>query len=204
MTTSLQPSQSQAVTIQLSGVNFALPGSLSLIGIATSQTNPEVADQDKASILITRTQGVAARLNPQSINLSGPGPATFLLLVENTGNVEGTYSATITSTSANVTANLIGLDGQPSQQIPRFILPAKSTGLLTLQANQSTVGDGNVAVEIMCVNTTGITATVTALIQRASVMVPEPPAFMLLLLMLFILGIFGIFYRCVRSGSNTG
>ena len=57
-----------------------------------------------------------------------PGTASFLLLVNNTGNVEDAYKADITGTGGPITASLIGLDGQPTPAIPLFRLPGLATG----------------------------------------------------------------------------
>ncbi len=55
------------------------------------------------------------------------------MLVNNLGNLDDFYTATITGTTGGISASLIGLDGLPTQSIPIFELPGLSTGELLLK-----------------------------------------------------------------------
>ena len=91
-----------------------------------------------------------------------PGRAMFLLIVENTGNIEGAYTAVITGTSGPVTAHLVGLDGLPTQSISEFRLPGLSSGTILLQADLAALGQGTVTVQVKSLSDAGMTATATA------------------------------------------
>ena len=109
---------SQVVPISTGAVNFAVQGNLGLMGMATSQTNPNIQNAATAALAIPGTLGMTASFNPTSQPLPSPGPASFLLTVQNTGNTEDAYTATIIGTSGPFTASLVGLDGSPTQIDP--------------------------------------------------------------------------------------
>ena len=91
-----------------------------------------------------------------------PGTSDFLLLVNNTGNLQDSYSAAITGTTGPVTASLTGLDGNPTQSIPEFILPGLSTGAILLQTDLTATGHGTVTIEVQSLSNANETATATA------------------------------------------
>jgi uncharacterized repeat protein (TIGR01451 family) len=159
---------SQTVPISTSGVNFADPGALALTGMATSQTNSAVQDQATANLSIASTQSVTAAFNPPQQDLASPGATSFLLQVNNTGNTEDRYSATITGTTGDVTASLVGLDGQPTQSVPLFVLPGLSQGAILLQVSGASSGQGTVTVAIQSLTNSSEKATATATLNVAS------------------------------------
>jgi hypothetical protein len=156
----LAPGASQAVSISTGAVNFAVPGTLSLLAAATSTTNPAVAAGATAGLTVPATRSMTAAFQPASQTLSKPGTASFVLMVHNTGNTEDAYTATIMGTSGPVTATLIGLDGVPVQTIPIFRLPALATGAIVLESALSTAGTGTVTVLVKSL-TDGTISTVT-------------------------------------------
>jgi uncharacterized membrane protein len=161
----LAPSASQMVPITTTAVSFADAGNLPLSAIATSETNAAVVADATADLSIPTSQGMTAQFNPDTVTLQQVGPASFLLLVDNTGNLQDSYTATITSSSGPVTASLMGLDGQPTQTVPIFILPGLSTGAILLQANMTGVGQGIVNVQVNSLTNGAITATTTATVN---------------------------------------
>jgi uncharacterized membrane protein len=171
----LQPGASQVVPITTTAVNFAVPGALSLIGTATSHSQPAVLDAATANLTIGTTTGLAAQFNPATQVLPVPGASSFLLLVDNTGNTEDAYTATITNTNGPVTAHLIGLDGQPTQKVPVFRLPGLSTGALLLQTDLAATGQGDVTVQVHSLSDATRASTVTATVQANAVEPPPPP-----------------------------
>ena len=80
--------------------------------------------------------------------LAKPGTTSYVLQVNNTGNTQDAYTATITGTSGPITANLIGLDGQPTQSIPIFYLPGLSTDALVVQTTSTGAGKGSIAIDV--------------------------------------------------------
>jgi len=99
------------------------------------------------------------------VNLASPGPATFLLLVHNTGNSEDAYTGTIVGTAGPVTANLTGLSGQPAQSIPIFRLPGLSTGAIPLNTALTAVGEGQVMVRVTSLSNGAITSSPVAVVR---------------------------------------
>jgi uncharacterized membrane protein len=158
----LDPGASQIVPISTASVSFALPGNLLLTGIATSEGNPAVKNSDSANLTIGTNEGMTTGFRPSVQVLPLPGTADFLLLVQNTGNVADSYSATITGTSGPVSAHLLGLTGQSTQTIPTFILPALATGAIQVQADLSSPGQGKVTVEVQSLTNPNIQASSTA------------------------------------------
>jgi uncharacterized membrane protein len=153
---------SQTVPITLGNLSFALPGPLTLMGIARSHGNPAVAAQATASISIASRLGLSGSFSPSVQVLPVPGTADFLLQVNNTGNVEDAYSATITGTSGPVTADLVDLQGQPAQSIPVFRLPGLSTGAILLHSDLVTGGSGSVTVKVTSLTDSSMTVSSTA------------------------------------------
>jgi von Willebrand factor type A domain-containing protein/PKD domain-containing protein len=164
-TVTLAPNASQVVPVTLGALTFALAGSLDLLGKATSQSNTAVHDQDTATVTSGARKGLAAAFDPTLIELSTPGSAAFLLLVDNTGTGEDAYKAEITGTTDPVTAALSGLDHQPTQTIPLFRLPGISTGGLLLNTELTAMGEGTVTVTVTSLNPSSLTAQATATVR---------------------------------------
>src|SRR5262249_54100777 len=99
--------------------------------------------------------------------------ATFLLRVDNTGNQDDAYTATILGTDGPITAHLVDLDGRPTQTVSRFRLPGLSSGVLQVQADLGATGQGQVTVRVTSLSDATRTATVTA---PVSTCVPDPAA----------------------------
>jgi hypothetical protein len=118
------PGASTIVVISTTAVRFAVAGSLSLTGIAESEGNHSVQARATASIQIPSTTGMSAQLSPSIQILQVPGTLNFLVLVNNTGNTEDAYTATIMGTTGPVKAKLMGLNGLPISTIPLFRLAA--------------------------------------------------------------------------------
>jgi hypothetical protein len=164
----LSPGSYQYVSITTSSVSFADPGTLELTATATSEGNPNVQDSARAELNIAPTQGMTAQFQPPVQVISVPGSTSFLLLVNNTGNTQDSYSATITGTTGPVTASLTGLDGNPTQSIPEFILPGLSTGAIMLQANLASSGLGTVTVQVQSLSNPSETVTAAAAVVGLS------------------------------------
>jgi hypothetical protein len=171
----LAPGASQVVTITTQAVNFAVSGQLPLFATATSEGNPAVQAGATAALTIGTTTGLTASASPGVQVLPVPGTTSFLVLVNNTGNLEDAYTATITGTTGPVTANLMGLDGLPAQTIPLFRLPGLSTGALLLQTNLTATGPGKVNVQVQSLNDPTRTAAVTATVSAAQPTSQPPP-----------------------------
>ena len=161
-TVTLAPNEQQDVPISLGGVPPVPPGTIQLIGGATSQSEPAVAASAAASVTLPVSKGLAAALIPAERERAGPGTVAFALQVQNTGNVEDTYSASITGTGGGLTAALRGPGGAAAQSVSPLRLPAFAGGGLTLDASLATLGDGTVTVEVASLTDASRTATVTA------------------------------------------
>ena len=107
--------------------------------------------------------------------MAASGTATFLLDVNNTGNSEDQYSATIVSTSGPVIASLVVLDGQSTQSIPIFGLPALGAGAISLQAKMTGPGQGTVTVLIKSLTTGQQTTLVATITAQGSTVVTDGP-----------------------------
>jgi uncharacterized membrane protein len=166
----LAPGASQVVPITTSAVNFAVQGSLGLTAMAQSEGNAAVEASASAALTIPATTGLTAQLNPSTQTLQVPGTSSFLLLVNNTGNTDDAYTATITGTNGPITGTLMGLDGQPTLTIPLFRLPGLSTGAILLQTNTPNAGQGTVTVQVNSLNNPANTASETATVDLS----PEP------------------------------
>ena len=158
---------SQNITITTSAINFAVPGPIDLTAIATSEGNPSIVGAASSVLTIGNTQGLTGSLSPTVQVLPVPGTTSFLLLVNNTGNTEDSYTASITGSSGPVDANLMGLDGNPTQSIPLFRLPGLSTGAILVQTDLSAFGTGTVSVNVTSLSNSALTASETATVSAA-------------------------------------
>lgn len=161
----LAPGQSKTIPVTTGPIDIAQPGELPLVAIATSQTNSAIKNSSTANIVIPNTKGVGASFTPAAKVLAQPGNSLFVLFVDNTGNGEDSYTATITGTNGPVTATLTGLDGNPTQTIPIFTLPGLSRGALMLNTNLTAVGAGQVFIQIHSLTTGDVVATATATVS---------------------------------------
>jgi hypothetical protein len=156
---------SQNITITTSAINFAVPGPLDLTAIATSEGNPSIVGAATSVLTIGNTQGLTGSLSPTVKVLPIPGTTSFLLLVNNTGNTEDSYTASITGSTGPVAANLMGLDGNPTQSIPLFRLPGLSTGTILIQTDLSAFGTGTVSVNVTSLSNSALSASETATVS---------------------------------------
>jgi uncharacterized membrane protein len=160
----LAPGESQVVSVRTKAVDFAVPGTLSFSAIAKSQSIPDVTDQAAAELAIASVNGLNAHVDPSVRVLPVPGTTSFLLLVNNTGNVEDAFTATITGTLGPITAHLMGLDGQPAASIPIFRLPGLSTAAILLQTDMPAPGTGMVNVQVRSLSDTNEVADTNVLV----------------------------------------
>ena len=167
---------SSAIPITTSAVNFAESGDLGLTVIATSETNSAVTNSATSNLVIPTTMAMSSNFSPSMEVLPVPGTTSFLLLVNNTGNLQDSYTATITSTNGPVTASLDGLDGQPTQTIPIFILPGLSTGAILLQTDLTSAGQGDVTVEVTSLTNDAITSSAIATVSSSALTAPTVSA----------------------------
>lgn len=158
----LAPGESRTISIATTGVAFAVPGPLTLMVSATSTADPSVSSVAEADLAIAAVKGLTAAIERPVRTIAAPGSATFVLTVENTGNVEDAYEATIDGVSGVVEASLIGLEGLPSRSLPVFRLAGLSKGLILMRVDASTLGRGNVVVRIRSLTDPTRTATVVA------------------------------------------
>jgi hypothetical protein len=103
-----------------------------------------------------------------------PGTTSFLLLVNNQGNTEDAYTATITGMRGPVTANLLGLDGQPTMAIPIFRLPGLSSAAILLQTDLAASGTGVVDVQVRSLSDDTEVVDTSVLVTAGVAPVPEP------------------------------
>ena len=171
----LAPGESRAVPVATAAAGFAVQGKLNLLVAAQSETDAAVRDSASAGLQVAPSVGLSAGLTPPTQTLPAPGATAFTVLVNNTGNTEDAYTATITGTTGPITASLVGLDGLPTQTIPTFRIPGLSTGALLL--NATAAGPGTVTVTITSLNDPSRTATVTATVGIAAPVSPpvSPP-----------------------------
>jgi uncharacterized repeat protein (TIGR01451 family) len=158
----LAPGASQTVPITVGAIDFAFPGTMPLVGIARSRTNNAVLDSDSADVTIAGRLDMTAEFEKDVVELPAPGPASFLLLVENIGNLEDEYTAQIVGTTGPVTANLRDLAGQATQSIPLFFLPGLSTGAIQLDSSLTGLGTGTITLQVRSLTDNSIVAQAVA------------------------------------------
>ncbi len=163
----LAPGASQVVPVTTGPVNFAVPGPLELTAVATSVSSSAIEAQASASLTIPDTVGLTAEFSPASQVIASPGTALFLLLVNNTGNTEDSYTATVIGTNGPVTASMTGLDGSPTQSISLFRIPGLGEAAILLSVNLAGLGEGQVTVEVDSLGNPGTTAIATATVNSA-------------------------------------
>ncbi len=160
----LAPGASQSVNITTTaGSVFAL-GTAALTGQATSRGNTSVKASATSLVTIAGSKAVSAAFTTPSQTLP-TGPAVLLLNVLNTGTLQDSYTATITSVTGHVQASLVGLDGNPTQSITPFYLPGVDQGLLVLNANVTGGGVSTITVQLTSLSNSSIGATATATIN---------------------------------------
>jgi hypothetical protein len=164
----LQPGESRTVPIEVGQIDFAFPGTLALVGMAVSMTDSTVMDADTADVAIAGELGVAARFDRDFIELPAPGMTSLLLFVENIGNLEDAYSATITGTTGPFAASLTDLDGTLTQTVPLFRLPGLSRGAILVTADLTAFGTGTLTVLVRSLTDESISATATATLRATS------------------------------------
>ncbi len=145
----LAPGQSMNVPVTVSTpIDFALQGSLALVGIAKSHSNPAVGSTSTSTLTIDATTGMKTALAPASQFLAGPGKTSFLLSVQNTGNSIDTYEAVITGVAGPSSSGLENPNGTISQTIPLFVVPALSTGVVVIDTSLFDFGSGSFTVMV--------------------------------------------------------
>lgn len=206
----LAPGASQSVPVVLGDTGFALPGSLDLVAVAASRAEPAVRDSARAQVAIAPAGGLTAVFEPPAQALDEPGTARFSLRIGNTGNTEDAYSVTISDLAGPLSAQLLGLDGQPAQTVPELRLPGPGSGALALDATLGGAGQGTVTVTVRSLNDPARTATASALLSTEGLVAPPRPTAIptlgqwlqgLLALLLLALGLGTLRRRC---GATAG
>ena len=139
---------SQTIAVDAGDLDYAFPGDAQLVAVATARDDAAVNDAATAVVEIPETHGITARFQPPVHILENEGTALFLMEIENTGNVDEAFSASIDGATGPVAAALRGLDGQPAQSVPTFRLPGRSSGALALQTDLKALGEAHVTVAI--------------------------------------------------------
>jgi hypothetical protein len=161
--------ESQAIAINMGAIDFAVPGNLLLAALAKSRSNSEIQDMATADVTIAATHGMTAEFEPGTQTLPAPGESIFVLNVENTGNTEEEFMATIAGTNGPVSATLIGLDGLPAQSISSFRLPGLFNGAIVLKTLSTAVGLGTIDVQVKSLGTGNQqTVRAAAIVQAAT------------------------------------
>jgi hypothetical protein len=132
-----------------------------------SSSNHAVKDLASAQVVVPTQVGLAAHFARPSVQLIKLGPSTFLLLVNNLGNMESSYSATIIGTTGPITANLVDLNGNLSQAVPLFRLPGLATGALLLKTTLKGFKSGTVEVQVQSLDNPDLSVTVTATVTAS-------------------------------------
>ncbi len=168
----LDPGAAQELPLTVGDLDFALPGATDLTVVATSRGDRAVAGHATAEVAVATRHGVEVAFEPAAAELEGPGSATLLLRVRNTGNVEAVYGAAITATGGPLTASLRSLAGGHTQRIDSFHLPPLASGILAVDATLSTAGKGSVSATVTAVDQPGLSASDTATVVAGGL----PPA----------------------------
>ena len=172
----LNPGESGQLNLDVADIDYAYAGTLGLIAQAVSRGDDQVRATASASVVIDETSRVSAEFDPDGVTLTEPGSTVFLLGVRNTGNTEDAFTAEITDTSGPVTASLRGLDGSPAQTIPSFRLPGLSTGLIALNIELDSPGQGTATVRVTSLSDSTVFASDTAVISLESNQAPTADA----------------------------
>ncbi len=157
---------SQNVNITVGNPAFAPAGLVPLNVTATSQGNSAATNTLALSINLLPAYGVTAVFQPSSQSAD----AVFPLIVQNTGSIQDSYSAQITATTGSIQANLVNLDGTPTQMISAFYLPSQAKGQLYL--NVTGTAPALVTVKITSLTDSSIIATATARLCNGCVQAP--------------------------------
>ena len=104
-------------------------------------------------------------LTPAGVELSTPGPAPFLVQVNNLGNTEDAYKAEIVGTTGPITVTLNGLNRQATQAIDLFRLPGLSNGGILLNTILTAPGEGKVTIRVTSLSDPSLTADVVATVR---------------------------------------
>ncbi|GAB4188560.1 MAG: hypothetical protein Tsb002_14940 [Wenzhouxiangellaceae bacterium] len=157
----LQPGETQTLPLAIGALDFSLPAQWFLQALATSQTDSGVRDLATAEVLIPVTQSVSAAFEPDLITLDDAGAVSSQLRVTNAGNVEDSYVATIRSVSAPLTANLLGLNDEPTIEVVGFRLPPFTDALIPLEGVMDRFGRSNVIVDVVSLSNAAVSDTAT-------------------------------------------
>lgn len=171
----LAPGQSTVVPVVAGSLSYLVQGETLLSVRANSRTNPAVESAATAFLTITPTTGLSSNFDPATKVIPVPGTGDFILFVENTGNSEQAYTATISGTNGPVTASIVGLDGRATSTVPIFRLPGLTTGVFVLSTNLMSVGEATVTVDVQTLTGPSLTTRSVARIATPTSVTPTPP-----------------------------
>ncbi|MBM4071704.1 MAG: DUF4114 domain-containing protein [Planctomycetes bacterium] len=164
----LAPGESTLVDIAVGAIDFAYACALQLVVMATSRSNPDIADADAAEVIIAEHTGLATTFTPATKMLTAPGATSFLLIIQNTGNVEEAYEVSILSTTGPLTASINGQGGKPTQVISVIRIPGLHSGAVLVNAALAALQQGDVTVAVRSLTSDAAAAPV------ATIQVPRP------------------------------
>lgn len=172
----LAPGATQLLSLVLGALPSLPPGNLPLLVTAISRSNEAALDQAMGEVILDPRDGLDARFVPPSAELPAPGDAGFVLEVDNLGNLEGAYRATIVGTSGPVSASLVGLVGEQTQDIELFVLPGGGRGAIPLAATLESPGVATVTVRVQTIADEPVILDVTATLATSGAPTPTPSA----------------------------
>jgi uncharacterized membrane protein len=154
----LTPGQSRNISIALAGFAGLAPGAPLLQITATSQGVAAVFATASLAINIGSNLGVTAAINPNPAQASN-GSAALFVQVTNTGNVDDTYTATISGTTGGVTATLNMPNLPPAQTVSAFRTGALGGAQIPMTGTLANGAPGTITVTITSLTNPAVTTT---------------------------------------------
>lgn len=144
----LEPGDSTPVAVDVDQLEMALAGGLNLIGIGSSESEPDVVDTDVASVTVASHLDVTGSFDDTCVGADAAGHVEALFQVMNLSNVEDVYDIEVAATAGAVSAGLIGFDGQAVNSLHGVRLPPLSAGAVPVAASVSSGRAGSITVRI--------------------------------------------------------
>ncbi len=158
----LNPGQSQNVSITLGGFSGLASGTVNLTITAVSKANSAVYATASTPITIGQNLSVTSSITPIQAQVNGT-PAALYLKLTNNGNVDDTYSAAITGVTNGVVATLSSSNGTSVQSIPDVRISAGGVAQIPMTGTIPT-GSGKVTTTVTSLTNSSVNSVAQATI----------------------------------------
>jgi large repetitive protein len=158
--------QQKTVSLSLGAYSGLAPGTYQLTVTATSQAVPAVFSTATTSVIVSSLLAVTAQITPNPAQTTN-GSAPLELKINNSGNIDDSYSVTISKLTGGLQASL-NLPNQPAtESITQIRVGGLGSAVVPMVGTLAS-GSGTVTVTLVSLTSSSVSTTATATVTSVT------------------------------------